>query len=357
VRSKALFASCFLGLCVTDPSFLLAKEVEIFDCIRFAENGNDVIVDRVCVADGLRRGANPNLTKRVGKVSTTVLSHYVEMLGYAQNPKAVLAGTEAVKTLIAAGAKLQRADSVILYWPIAEGNAPLTSMLLGLGASASDWPNDEIGTALTPVELAAAEGNQQIVDLLVKYGATRPTKKVALQEQFVNSATYGTVKELQALLTKGATVNGSSRNDETALINALYSTISSDCIASAKVHWLLEQGADPNKSAKGMLSHGPPLHHAVSLTAMLYKGNQATSCSDQMISDLIRRGANVAGRDEEGRTPLHVAAERNNLAAARMLIDSGSTIMPKDNSGKTPLDLAESSAMIELLKQHGAVER
>jgi ankyrin repeat protein len=275
----------------------------------------------------------------------------------SRDPKVISAGTEAVKTLIGAGAKLQPVDAAILFWPIAQGHISLVRILLELGVSASAWPNDEIGTALTPVEKAAAGGHDLIVELLVKHGAARPSSKSALQERFVRSAKFGSIEEFAALVTQGATIDGKSRDNEVALTNALWSIGKSDCEAFTKIQWLLGKGADANLAAKGISGTAPPLHQAVSVTGMLDKAKREALCADQILRELIKRGARVSARDSTGRTPLHIAAARNHVAAARLLLDSGSTVMPRDEKGRTPLDMAESGEMIKLLKQHGATER
>ena len=51
-----------------------------------------------------------------------------------------------------------------------------------------------------------------------------------------------------------------------------------------------------------------------------------------------------------------IAAEKDNLLAAQLLLELDAKVNPKDNSGKTPFDYAESREMVVLLKEHGAVD-
>lgn len=66
----------------------------------------------------------------------------------------------------------------------------------------------------------------------------------------------------------------------------------------------------------------------------------------------------VAARDEFGDTPLHVAASRENLAIATLLIESRAEVDARNDRERTPLWLAASSnesiAVLELLLDHGA---
>lgn len=117
-------------------------------------------------------------------------------------------------------------------------------------------------------------------------------------------------------------------------------------------------GADVNQSGKGTFGMTFPLHEAIYMSSFIFnsKKKKDTSYAEQILQRLIKQGAYVASENEDGLTPLHVAAERNHMFAAQLLLKAGTKVMPKDESGKTPLDYAKSSDMISLLKKHGAKE-
>jgi len=64
----------------------------------------------------------------------------------------------------------------------------------------------------------------------------------------------------------------------------------------------------------------------------------------QAVSWLLEHGASVHVRIADGRTPLHLAAERNNnTTVAKLLLDNGADIEATDTLGKKPIDYALSN--------------
>ena len=55
---------------------------------------------------------------------------------------------------------------------------------------------------------------------------------------------------------------------------------------------------------------------------------------------LLDNGAEVSDKNDEGATPLHLAARENHLPVVQLLIDRGADVLSKTNDGKTPEDLA-----------------
>lgn len=328
----------------------------LYNSVRYAENGNDVIVDIESINNSLRNGANPNYINTDNKTFETVLSHYVSLIGLSgrDDDLIVSKGCKALNILFNAGAKLGKYDFSILYFPVASGETCIVEILLNNGASAAVWDKYKIGTKLSPIEVAEAHGNKEIVNLLIKYGATAVSSSKRLQLRLVEVAGSGTLMQLQEVIREGAQVNLANPENKTALINAISTPFSYTPAYCAKVFYLLDQGADINLAGEGMFGESTPLHQLIYFSSFSFKYGKDTSCGKRLINHFIDKGAYVSRIDNNGRTPLHFAAQYNNLYAAQKLLQAGCKIMTRDFKGKTPLDLAESKEMIKLLKKYGA---
>lgn len=330
---------------------------KLYDSIRFAADGNTIVVDLEQIKLSLANGANPNWIIAQKRQNESILSHYVTIVSLSNNPETLKKGLKAINTLFEHGAKLQYCDGAILYFPIAQGRYDIVKLLLEKGSSATFWPEHEIGASITPIEVATKYGHQKIIDLLVKYGAKKLSTKKAVQARFVDAAIYGNIDELEQLLKKGAEINRPNNQGETALLNALSGFYDRDT-TYLKIMFLLDMGADVNQKGKSIYGMTFPLHQAIFYSSIVFNTKRKidTSYAKAILEQLIKRGAYVAAEDERGLTPLHLAAQLNNLYAAQLLLKSGTKIMPKDKSGKTPLDYAKSVEMIKLLKKYGAKE-
>jgi len=68
------------------------------------------------------------------------------------------------------------------------------------------------------------------------------------------------------------------------------------------------------------------------------------------VQDLIKRGADVDAKDNDGDTPLHLATERNFIEIAKLLIERGADVNAKNSWGETPLHMASYHNRIEIAK-------
>jgi len=329
---------------------------QLFESIHFAKNGNDLIVDLNSVKRLLGEGADPNWIDKRHKRHQSILLRFVELVSLSEDPRVAQEGFNAIQLLFENGARVQPVDRTILYYPVSWGNYEISKLLLERGVSAVSWPGDEIGTELTPIEVATSEGHNRIVDLLVRHGADRLSESDSTQERFVELAWMGSTSDLKILIERGARVNVKSKSGGVALINALSNR--PDSAVHEKVVLLLAHGADPNIYGSPKIGDDSrPLHVAVFFSSFQYQtSGRDPTFGEKVLQKLLRAGAYVSSKDLKGRTPLHIAAERNHVYAARLLLASGAKVMPRDARGQTPLDLAESGEMITLLKKSGAKE-
>jgi ankyrin repeat protein len=141
-------------------------------------------------------------------------------------------------------------------------------------------------------------------------------------------------------LKKGADPNLVNCTHETALLKACEHNGVTDSI----VEMLLEHGADPEI----------PNHHGNTPLNNRYGDDK------ENILLLIKYGANVHHRDNEGRTVLHqVCRKRENRDIVRILLDNGLDIDIRDTKGMTPLMTAvwweDTGSMADFLIKCGAI--
>jgi ankyrin repeat protein len=67
-----------------------------------------------------------------------------------------------------------------------------------------------------------------------------------------------------------------------------------------------------------------------------------------VITELLKAGADINARDEEGRTALMIAAKYNkDPEVIAVLLKAGADARVKDNSGHTALDWSQGNAKLE----------
>lgn len=82
--------------------------------------------------------------------------------------------------------------------------------------------------------------------------------------------------------------------------------------------------------------------------------HQLNSLSDETIDFLLENGANIHARDNNGETPLYVAAMEGNHYALKILLTLGADPNDADTDGRTPLMLAKDAKTLEILLKVGA---
>ncbi|MCR0271972.1 ankyrin repeat domain-containing protein [[Clostridium] innocuum] len=113
------------------------------------------------------------------------------------------------------------------------------------------------------------------------------------------------------------------------------------------IHWLVEQGCDLNYIGRWGKT---PLHCQAS-----YRGSH--------LALFLSLGANVNQQNDQGDTPLHVAASNCIVEHVRDLLSAGAKVRQKNHNGETPLEemlvradglhLPEAVEIAELLLRHG----
>jgi len=197
-----------------------------------------------------------------------------------------------------------------LDFAIERGFTSIAEMLIADGANLNTNPN-KIGACAgaTPLHVAASLGNADVIKLLLAHGAD-----VNARERWPQTSPFGT--------------------------SALDIAVKGDSPESVRL--LIANGA----SLEAQMDGGDTLFD-------LWASNGNPAIADQ----LLAAGCDINGKNDEGKTPLHIAiVSGKKQQAIQWLLDHKADINAKDGSGSTPLHYAVRCGVerVRLLLDHNA---
>ena len=212
--------------------------------------------------------------------------------------------------------------------------------------------NTRGGPYLTPLVAALAGRHFQIVEFLRQNGADVNVCHDDGETPFYSAASCGDLEIVQILLDYKVDAKGHRSYGITPMhgvaIGAFFTRTrftphNGPRLLPDVARLLLKHGADVN----ARIDNGwTPLYTAVSYGTV------------DVARVLLEHGANVGAEDDRGRTPMHYAVEYKRAAkVVPVLLEHGANVDAKDNIGKTPLHLAAQYNMLEVmdvLLEHGA---
>ncbi len=197
---------------------------------------------------------------------------------------------------------------------------------------------DENG--LSPMHLAASNGNIEMVNSLLKKGADINIKDNQDRSPMHFAALNGKTDMVQFLADKflAAKISIDQLNDydETPLHAAVRNG------HKDVVEYLAANRANVNTKDKAGVS---PMHSAA------WHGNK------DMVNSLLEKGADVNIKDHRERSPMHAAAENGKTEMVWLLADNKAKIDQVDKSGATPLHSSAKNGhkdIVEFLSSNGA---
>ncbi len=312
------------------------------------------VLDVRAVQKALAAGANPNF-RYGGGDGLSVLS-VVGTLQLLRGGERILPEDEerviaVLDVLFASGARLGAYDRTILHSPAIGGAARLTKYLLEHGAD----PNGKAKDGNTPLILATKYGHTDVSNALLAAGAESPDSVTEAQIRLIAAAGRGDLRGVRHELARGADINRKGPTGNTALLTAIQAGAFTNGTLQT-VRGLLRLGANPNIEGSFIgenvtmrfIGDCSPLHAAVFNIRMF----QDSAHGLEIIDTLLDAGADISSAAfDRKQTPLHLAARMHNTEAAIVLLKAGANVTVRDQDGRTPIGLAGSSYMVNFLKQ------
>ncbi len=264
----------------------------------------------------------------------------------------------------------QRELNFFLFDATAQGCTDLTSKFLQAGASVA--ARDRFGNSA--LLIAARMGQTQLLDLLLDRGADMHQVNLAGSSALLRAVTMNRRKTAKRLLDLGVDPNTRNKQKISPLVTAAYNG------STRIVRLLLEHGADPlitDGSGKGAVVYAAgrgflPIvkllmepgivdintRYGNQLTVLMWAAGHSNDVPESdamlMIDYLLLKGADLKLLDNRGRSALMIAAERGHAHAVQRLLEQGANSTLVDSDQKTALDLADDTAVRQILKSHQA---
>jgi ankyrin repeat protein len=197
--------------------------------------------------------------------------------------------------------------------------------------------NGQAADGSTALHWAAQRNNLQLVDLLVRAGASAKASTRYNVPPLYFAALNGNAAVIERLLAAGADANGSAYEGQTMLMTAALAG------RPDAVRLLLQRGAkvDVAEPYRGQ-------------TALMWAASEGNTDAAAV---LLEAGASITATSTGGFTPLLFAVRNAHLDTARMLLDRGANVNDVAPDGTSALGMAAVNAYYELasmLLDHGA---
>lgn len=271
-----------------------------------------------------------------------------------------------VLQLLEHGAFVDAADvntGTPLFFACQEGHEAIVAALLLYGANV----NQPCAHATTPLCIAATRGHQGVVDHLLEHGASVDAADGDGRTPLHSAAQFGHPDIVAALLPLTTNVDPrdkdgvmplhlAARYGHAEVVKLLASVAHIDAVdgaGSAPLHFaatfgrqdvvveLLERGANPNATDTNGCT---PLHGAVG-------GNHHST-----VTELLQRGADANAANSNGWTPLHCASDSGDVAIVLDILSHAPVVDAQTVDGLTPLLFAAqngNAAVAQALLAHG----
>ncbi|MCJ1273176.1 hypothetical protein MMC21_000965 [Puttea exsequens] len=188
----------------------------------------------------------------------------------------------------------------------------------------------------TALIIAAHEGHQQVVQLLLDRGANINALYGHYDTALMVASGEGHHQVTRLLLDKGADINAQGDGYTTALQAASW------CGHHQIVQLLLERGANIDTEGEG---------YGTALQAASFRGH------DQVVQQLLDRGADINAQGKDRGTALYAASDEGHQQVVQLLLDKGASIDAQGGSFGTALTVASirgDPQLVTLLLDGGA---